>query len=117
MKPNGNLMSDEEIARIIRVILSSTEDVVKQLRVEKKEKGDYSKEVTIQREGINMVFSANTFLGSYPPISVNLTFNVSVMIGGKEIIRAKVAPIKHRFVYFGYSDYRNESAKFKMDAF
>ena len=117
MKPNGNLMSDEEIARIIRVILSSTEDVVKQLRVEKKEKGDYSKEVTIQSEGINMVFSANTFLGSYPPISVNLTFNVSVMIGGKEIIRAKVAPIKHRFVYFGYSDYRNESAKFKMDAF
>ena len=38
--PHGTLMSDKEIAHIIRIILSTAEIVVKQLKAEKKEKGD-----------------------------------------------------------------------------
>jgi hypothetical protein len=106
--PHGTLMSDKEIAHIIRVILSTAEIVVKQLKAEKKEKGDYSKEVAIQNDGIDIVFYADTFRGSYPPISVNLTFLVKVMLDGREIIRSRVAPIKHN-----YDGYPNESAKFK----
>ncbi len=106
--PHGALMPDKEIAHIIRVILSTAEIVVKQLKAEKKEKGDYSKEVAIQNDGIDMVFRADTFRGSYPPISVNLTFLVKVMKDGREIIRSRVAPIKHN-----YDGYPNESTKFK----
>lgn len=111
--PNSCILPDEEIARIIKVILSTAEVVVKQMKVEKKETGDYSKERSINIDGIDMLFSVRELeKDKYPsPISVNLVFRVKVFRNGREILRSHVVPIKHAYGSMYY--YENKIGKFK----
>ncbi len=104
-------MTETNIVRLINDILTSTETVVKHLKAEKKETGDYSKEFAIHQDDVDIVFYADKFRDKYPPISTNLTFLVKVFQSGQEIIRSRVAPIKNAFS--DRYDYDNQTDKYK----
>lgn len=104
-------MTETDIVRLINEILSSTETVVKHLKAEKKETGNYSKEFAVHKDGVDIVFYADKYRDNYPPISINLTFLVKVFQDGKEIMRSRVAPIKNAFS--DHYDYDNQTDKYK----
>ena len=78
-------MKEQEIVRMIRDVLTTTEIVVKQLRAEKKATGDYSKVVTVPYDDMEMRFEALKIISHYPPVSVRLRHQVSVMKDGKAV--------------------------------
>lgn len=102
----------EEYSLIITKVLSTTEEVVSQLRAEKKSTGDYSKMVTIHDDNYDFRFEAETYKGKYPAVSVNLTFLVSVVRDNEEIMICEVFPIKN--TYYHVHKRLNYSQKFKM---
>ena len=100
-------MTETDIVRLTNDILSYTETVVKHLKAEKKETGNYSKEFAVHKDGVDIVFYADKYRDKYPPISTNLTFLVKVYQDGKEIMRSRVAPIKNAFS--DRYDYENQT--------
>ena len=108
MEKNRN----EEYSLIINKVLSTAEKVVSQLKAEKKNTGDYSKEVTIHDGDYEMKFEAEKYEGKYPAISVNLTFRVSVNKGDVPIMQCGVIPIKNK--YGDYYSCLNYSKPFRM---
>lgn len=108
-------MKEQEIARMIRDVLTATELVVKQLRAEKKATGDYSKVVTVPYGDMEMRFEALKIISHYPPVSVRLRHQVSVMKDGKAVVCCHVAPLKCSFCVG--ADDKNFSDKYKSWAF
>ena len=108
-------MKEQEIARIIRDVLAAEEKVVKQLRAEKKTTGDYSKVVTVPYGDMEMRFEALKIYDHYPPVSVKLRHQVSVMKDGKAVVCCHVAPLKCSFCV--RHDDKNFTDKYKSWAF
>ena len=104
-------VKSEEYAKIISTVLETTKMVVSRSRTEKKNTGDYSKVVVIEEGGFEMKFEAQLWRDSYPPISVNLVWLVTVLLKGAEIMQCLVAPINHRVVW--RYNFDNKSDKFK----
>lgn len=111
-------MTNEDITTIIRKVLSTTENVVAQLKEEKKSTGDYSKSITLQDGDLQMRFNALEYCGKYPPISVNLLFFVVVFRDDMPLMKCKVANIKHQcdFHFDFLNGHYNCSDKYKMCA-
>ena len=108
-------MKEQEVVRMIRDVLTTSEMVVKQLRAEKKATGDYSKVVTVPYGDMEMRFEALKIISHYPPVSVRLRHQVSVMKDGKAVVCCHVASLKCSFCV-GHDD-KNFSDKYKSWAF
>ena len=108
-------MKEQEIVRMIHDVLTTTEMVVKQLRAEKKATGDYSKVVTVPYGDMEMRFEALKIISHYPPVSVRLRHQVSVMKDGKAVVCCHVAPLKCSFCV--RHDDKNFTDKYKSWAF
>ena len=104
-------MKEKEIVSIIRDVLATEEMVVKQLRAEKKATGDYSKVVIVPYGDMVMRFEALKIYDHYPPVSVRLRHQVSVMRDGKAVVCCHVAPLKCSF-RVGHDD-KNVTDKYK----
>ena len=104
-------MKEKEIVSIIRDVLATEEMVVKQLRAEKKATGDYSKVVIVPYGDMVMRFEALKIYDHYPPVSVRLRHQVSVMRDGKAVVCCHVAPLKCSF-RVGHDD-KNFTDKYK----
>ena len=110
-------MTKTEIVTIIRKVLSRTEDVVAQLRAEKKRTGDYSKSVMVKDGDLEIQYNAMEFQGKFPPISVNLLFSVIVFCNETSLMKCRVGNIKHRFDFsFNLGDCYTCSENYKVCA-
>ena len=106
------MMDKKEISQIIELVFALAAKTVSRLKAEKKATGDYSKTVTFEEKGYEIQFEALQYRGGYPPISVNLTFSVTVSLGGRQLMLFHVMPIKSRYDYFLSRDNRDD--KFKI---
>ena len=106
------MMDKKEISQIIELVFALAAKTVSRLKAEKKATGDYSKTVTFEEKGYEIQFEALQYRGGYPPISVNLTFSVTVSRGGNQLMLFHVKPIKSRYDYFLSRDNRDD--KFKI---
>ena len=70
------MMDKKEISQIIELVFALAAKTVSRLKAEKKATGDYSKTVTFEEKGYEIQFEALQYRGGYPPISVNLTFQI-----------------------------------------
>jgi hypothetical protein len=110
--PPGSTATAE--GKIILKVFTLTPKIVAQLRAEKKATGDYSKSVTVEEDGYVFKYDAEKFHGSYPPISVNLWFLVSVYRENVPLMGCEVAPINCRFS--SLNGFNNQGEKYKMYA-
>ena len=106
-------MDKKEISQIIELVFALAAKTVSRLKAEKKATGDYSKTVTFEENGYEIRFEALQHCGSYPPISVNLTFFVTVSRGGRQLMLCHVKSIRNRYEYFLIME-TNCDDKFKM---
>jgi len=94
-----------EEGRIVLKVRSLTYKVMSQLRAEKRSTGDYSKSVMIDEDGYKFKFDACQYRdGSYPPVSVKLSFIVSVYREDELFMGCEVNNEKHALHYFRNSD-------------
>ena len=108
-------ITNQEIKSIIDRILVLSGDLLKSLRTEKKQTGDYSKQTTFHESSYEYVFSVSYFLTSseerlYPAVGKKMRFDVKVFRNGLELLKCHVC----QFSYTGTLDKCCRNDKFEI---
>lgn len=94
-------MPIDNIIKIIRIVLAASEDIMKRLRKEKRQTGDFSKTVSIHQDDLDLVFNVGNSDVSISPFSDRFFLRVEVIQNDILVVRCDVFSRRGKFALLG----------------